>query len=171
MAYLRETIGGWLGWLPLSWLQNLAGTGLIVPLYHAVADLPLPHIQPLYPIRSTERFKVDIDWIQGRYRSITLRELTEQIHLGQPFRKPSFHLTFDDALRQVLPLSRWLREQGISATLFVNPDFIGNHGLMHRYKAALLISRIEQEENHRLREQLANMLGCSGKEVVVRLLS
>lgn len=171
MAYLRESVGSLMGLLPLGWLHRMAGTELIVPLYHAVSDLPLPHIQPLYPIRSTEQFKTDIAWIQSHYKPLSLSGLMEQTLSGKPIRERSFHLTFDDGLRQVLPLSGWLRRQGISATLFVNPGFVGNGNLMHRYKAALLISRLDNENDSQLRAQLAGLFNCNKEVVRDRLFS
>jgi peptidoglycan/xylan/chitin deacetylase (PgdA/CDA1 family) len=170
MAYIRETAGGLMGVVPLGWLHKMAHTKLIVPLYHTISDLPLPHIQPLYPVRSTEQFKTDIRWLLHKYQPVTLRQLTAQAHAGEPFSKPSFHLTFDDGLRQVLPLSKWLKEQGISATMFVNPSFMGNQGLMHRFQVALLITRLEDENDAHLRINLANALECGKEEVEKQLL-
>ncbi len=63
------------------------------------------------------------------------------------------HLSFDDGLRccreEIAPL---LLEEGVPATFFVNPAFIGNRELFYRYKAGIILQR-----QPRLRKELLAM--------------
>jgi peptidoglycan/xylan/chitin deacetylase (PgdA/CDA1 family) len=66
---------------------------------------------------------------------------------------PDFHLTFDDGLSEVyhtvLPI---LIEKGIPATVFVNSQFVDNRDLFYRYKAALLVDKLNQTPNETNKE-------------------
>lgn len=121
----------------IQWLQRQANMPLLLPFYHVVSDDTLPHIRHLYPVRTVRQFRDDLDFLLKYYRPITLREVVEA-----PASKssPSFHLTFDDGLREcydmVMPI---LLEKGVPATFFLNSAFIDNCDLMFRYKASLLI--------------------------------
>jgi peptidoglycan/xylan/chitin deacetylase (PgdA/CDA1 family) len=61
--------------------------------------------------------------------------------------KFSFHLTFDDGLSEVyhtvMPI---LIEKGVPATVFVNSQFVDNRDLFYRYKAALLVDKINRTQ-------------------------
>jgi peptidoglycan/xylan/chitin deacetylase (PgdA/CDA1 family) len=106
--------------------------------YHIVTDEETPHISSLYPIRSTQQFKDDLDWILRHFSPITLDELVTK----EQFSRPVFHLSFDDGLRQcsdtIKPI---LLEKGIPATFFINPDFVDNKQLMYRYIASLIAQK------------------------------
>jgi peptidoglycan/xylan/chitin deacetylase (PgdA/CDA1 family) len=107
--------------------------------YHIVTDDAAPHISSLYPIRSTQQFKDDLDWILRHFSPITLDELVTK----EQFSRPVFHLSFDDGLRQcsdtIKPI---LLEKGIPATFFINPNFVDNKQLMYRYIAGLIAQKI-----------------------------
>lgn len=103
--------------------------------YHIVTDDAAPHISSLYPIRSIQQFKDDLDWILRHFSPITLDELVTK----EQFSRPVFHLSFDDGLRQCSDtIKPVLLEKGIPATFFINPDFVDNKQLMYRYIAGLI---------------------------------
>jgi peptidoglycan/xylan/chitin deacetylase (PgdA/CDA1 family) len=63
----------------------------------------------------------------------------------KPLLKPSMILSFDDGLREVYDIiAPILVEKGIPATFFINPEFIDNKGLFFKYKANLVIDRLEK---------------------------
>ena len=106
---------------------------VLLPYYHLVSDKEHPfHYNYNFP--STKRFRKDLDYLLDHFDPISLEEL----HSGMNLRN-TFHLTFDDGLREcceiVAPI---LKEKGIPATFFINPAFVDNHDLFHRYKAAVL---------------------------------
>ncbi|MBK6993412.1 MAG: polysaccharide deacetylase family protein [Lewinellaceae bacterium] len=104
-----------------------------------MSDESPPHVRHLYPVRTERQFREDLDFLLKHFQPIDLQTLWEHVFEKRAFDRPVFHLTFDDGLREcydvVLPI---LLEKGISATFFLNPDFIDNQGLMYRYKASLL---------------------------------
>ena len=120
---------------PFSIDQLSAGSDLpvLLPFYHLVSDQDHP-FQYNYNFPTTRRFREDLDFLLDHFNPISLEEL----HAGRNL-KHSFHLTFDDGLCEcfdvVAPI---LKEKGVPATFFVNPAFVDNHDLFHRYKAAVL---------------------------------
>lgn len=136
LRFLANTIG-------CETLLKLSDKKLILPFYHSVSNRPLPHISPLYRHKSVSEFEADLDFILKHFTPVSLEEVHSFSKGDKQFSKPSFHLTFDDGLREVysevLPI---LQKKGIPATVFVNPDFVGNKALFFRYKAALLIDEL-----------------------------
>lgn len=106
---------------------------VLLPFYHLVCDEQHP-FQYNYDYPSTKRFEEDLDYLLQNFKPISLSDL----HKGKKLKK-GFHLTFDDGLRQcydvVAPI---LKQKGIPATFFVNPAFVDNHDLFHRYKVSIL---------------------------------
>jgi peptidoglycan/xylan/chitin deacetylase (PgdA/CDA1 family) len=125
-------------------LLKLSGKKLILPFYHSVSNYSLPHISPLYRHKSVSEFETDLDFLLKHFTPVSLQDVHGFSKGEKQFSKPSFHLTFDDGLREVysevFPI---LQKKGIPATVFVNPDFVGNKALFFRYKAALLINKLK----------------------------
>jgi peptidoglycan/xylan/chitin deacetylase (PgdA/CDA1 family) len=130
---------------------RLSGRKLILPFYHSVSNSSLPHISPLYRHKSVSEFEADLDFILKHFKPVSLEEVHAFSKKEKQFSTPSFHLTFDDGLREVysevFPI---LQKKGIPATVFVNPDFVGNKALFFRYKAALLIHKLENSRVDKL---------------------
>lgn len=123
-----------------SLLYN-AENKLLLPFYHLVVDNTPLYITHLYKPKTVQAFKQDLDVFLNHYQPITLAEVILINKEKQQLAKPSFHLTFDDGLRNfytdVAPI---LLEKGIPATIFLNTDFVDNKELFYRYKASLLIA-------------------------------
>jgi peptidoglycan/xylan/chitin deacetylase (PgdA/CDA1 family) len=139
--------------LPLRNLVAWSGQRVLVPFYHAISDEPLPHLAPLYPVRSQAQFSRDLDFLLRHFQPVDLPEIvalcghSQAVTGGQPIRprvdKPVFHLTIDDGLRSAgEAMADLLRAKGVPATLFVNSAFVGNRALMYRYTAALIVSHL-----------------------------
>ncbi len=125
----------------VGWQTVLKSTpSMLLPFYHVVSDQALPHIRN-YPYRNTTQFEAELDFLLRHYRPVALHDLLSE----SPGGKHCFHLSFDDGLREcaeiVAPI---LMRKGIPATFFVNPAFVGNRKLFHRYKASLLLSHSEK---------------------------
>ena len=133
--------------IPLSWLISASKQNLFLPFYHVVSDSPLPHIQHLYDAPTSRKFRTDLELLLKHFKPVSLRDLTEYAQANKEFDEPSFHLTFDDGLRQckevIVPI---LLEYGIPATFFVNPNFVGNQALFYRYQVSALLSSISKEK-------------------------
>lgn len=125
---------------PLPFLWRLSGQQLLAPVYHSVSDRPLPHLRHLYRVRSLQLFEKDLDTLLRHFQPLSATELLDILRDGEPPRKPSFFLSFDDGLREfhdlVAPL---LFRKGVPAVNFLNPAFLDNRELMFRNKASLLI--------------------------------
>lgn len=123
----------------MNQLVGLSGQKLVLPYYHLVSDEPPAHVEHLYEVKTIDEFKKDIEFLIKHFQPISLKELIE---LNKSGKKPStkcFHLTFDDGLKEIatviVPI---LKEYGVSATFFINTDFLDNKQLFYRFKASLL---------------------------------
>lgn len=108
--------------------------GVIFPFYHAVSNEPRVHYKHLFELRTVEAFQADLDYLQSNYRALSLEEA-----IAYDSNEPAFHLSFDDGFSECYELiAPILEERGLSATFFLNPEFLDNKGLMHRCKASVL---------------------------------
>jgi len=115
---------------------------VFLPFYHVVSNEKLPYVLN-YRYRNTSEFENELDFILKYYQPVSLDELIK----GEFKDEKNFHLSFDDGLRECFDvIAPMLLKKGIPATFFVNPAFIGNKKLFHRYKASLLISHIVGRE-------------------------
>jgi peptidoglycan/xylan/chitin deacetylase (PgdA/CDA1 family) len=114
---------------------------------HTVTDEYLPHINPIYKPKSVLEFKKDLEYILKYFEPVSVQEVLSHTNKEKIITKPSFHLSFDDGLKEiydvVLPI---LKSKGIPATVFINSDFVDNKDLFFRYKAALIANRIPNEK-------------------------
>ena len=125
--------------VPFSLLVKSPDKPPLLPFYHLVNDSDHP-FQYNYNFPSVRRFREDLDFLLKYFTPISLEELYQ----GRIPRN-AFHLSFDDGLRQCFELAApVLKEKGVPATFFVNPAFVDNSDLFHRYKAALLNKTFEQ---------------------------
>jgi peptidoglycan/xylan/chitin deacetylase (PgdA/CDA1 family) len=126
--------------LILKSLIKLSKQNVLLPFYHSVSDVQNDFSKHLYQPRTITQFKNDLDVFLKHYKPITLQELIQHNNGEHKQKSPCFHLTFDDGLHnfynEVTPI---LIEKGISATVFLNTDFVDNKDLFYRYKASLLI--------------------------------
>ena len=133
---------------------------LLLPFYHTVAVGEQAHIKHLYQLRSLKQFEEDLNYFQKYFQSISSDDL-----LNDKVDKPSFHLTFDDGLREIYHhIAPLLERRGIHATFFVNTSFVDNKGLFYRYKISLIIDAL-RESNHC---QIAHLLECENEYDVIR---
>jgi peptidoglycan/xylan/chitin deacetylase (PgdA/CDA1 family) len=117
-----------------------------LPVYHAISDDEMPHIQHLYTVKGTKAFINDLDFLLKYYTPVDYNEFQELSLRGMKPDKPSFLLSFDDGLKEfhdiIAPI---LLQKGIPAICFLNSAFIDNKHLFYRYKSSLLIDKIKKE--------------------------
>jgi len=155
-----------------SFLRKIAGQRFILPFYHAVSDAHLPHIDPLYPVKSVKEFTRDLDFLFTYYEPIDLATFVESKRAGRLSQKPHFLLSFDDGLRSfydtVAPI---LTEKGVPAICFLNSSFVDNKDLFFRYKTGLLIDSLLRDNQRKLATEFLSSLGFHGEpETILRKL-
>jgi peptidoglycan/xylan/chitin deacetylase (PgdA/CDA1 family) len=132
----------------LDFLIRLSGQKQILPFYHAVTDYPDPHLKSLSFYRSRLEFEKDLDFILENYRSIGLEEV------GKNFEETTFHLSFDDGLRECFHgIAPTLLEKKIGATFFINSAYVDNKRLFFRHKISLLLASLGPRELSYLADQ------------------
>lgn len=131
----------------LYYLIRHSGAPLLLPFYHAIADKPLPHIQKLYSLKTSNQFESELQTLLEFYEPIGLHELMKHVAEKKKIRKPSFFLSFDDGLsscyEMIFPL---LEKYNIKAAFFVNNAFVDNKELFYRHKVSLILNEIEDKE-------------------------
>lgn len=150
-------------------LMKISGQKLVMPFYHSVSDVYLPHISNLYQPKSSAGFEKDLDFILKHYEPVGL-DFIKKLDLHKA-DKPVFFLSFDDGLKEVHSIiAPILQRKGIPAAVFVNSAFVDNKALFFRYKASLLVDAFQK---HKLSDadkiQVAKVLDIPGsKDVAIR---
>lgn len=147
-------------------LPEISGIDLICPFYHAVSDTYLTHLNPLYTTFTPEEFISQLDYLGKFYEFIDADELNRFSKVGsEKSKKLKAFLSFDDGLKECSEIiSPILIEKGIPATFFVNPTFIDGEDIFYRYKAALLVDRIQNDLiDQTVADELKFMLGTEDK--------
>ncbi|WP_379101016.1 polysaccharide deacetylase family protein [Pedobacter alpinus] len=153
--------------------MKISGSRHLLPLYHTVSDIGLPHIKNLYTTKNTTEFRNDLDFFLKNYKSVAIDELINQLKENN-VREPIFNLTFDDGLKEIVEIiAPILLEKGVNATFFINSGFINNTSLFFRFKTSLLINKIKDKINSdNVIKQLKELLdGLSGETLTKKLLN
>ena len=130
----------------ITLFQAITKQKIALPFYHAVAEQPLPHIQHLYRVKTVQEFQKDLDFLLKHFEPIDAEALYH-FHVNKTVpKKPVFHLTFDDGLKEIDEIvAPILLQKGVPATFFVNSGFVDNRALFYRNHASLAISALLQE--------------------------
>ena len=106
-----------------------------LPFYHIVSNSKPEYIDS-YIIRSSFEFENELDYLLKHFKPVDLKTI-----VNSP-QKNLMHLTFDDGLKEchsvIAPI---LKRKGIPATFFINPNFVDNEDIFHRFKRTVLNSR------------------------------
>jgi peptidoglycan/xylan/chitin deacetylase (PgdA/CDA1 family) len=133
--------------IPTRIVIKITGQKVIFPFYHAISDEEIIHIKHLYKVRNSKAFEKDLDFMLGNFTPIDYNTLIYNITNGQSFKENSFLLTFDDGLREfhdiVAPV---LLRKGVPAICFLNSDFIDNREMFFRYKASVLVEKVNSSK-------------------------
>ncbi len=135
------------GLFPLNFLRFLAKRDFIIINYHSISGAdPDPLINKnIY--RTEKEFISDIRYYKKEFNIISLFDVLDLIIENKPLPKNSLLLTFDDGLKSVFDIIRpILKEQNVTATFFLNPNFIDNKDLHFQRKKNLLLSQVSDEE-------------------------
>lgn len=138
---------------------------LIHVFYHAVSDDYLPHINPIYRPKTSAEFVEDIDFLLRHFRPVDIYDVLRHANGEKIIDFPAFHLSFDDGLESVYRVAApVLTQKGVPATIFVNSAFVDNAALFYRYKAALLIDRLQAGAGEETLRQIDEKLAAAGLE-------
>lgn len=155
---IRTTTGFLARPWPVHALVAATRQQLILPFYHTVSDERLPHLAHLLHIRNVKTFRKDLDFLLRHFEPVDAATLVNMAATRIPLRKPAFHLSFDDGLKEVYTIvAPLLKEKGIPATFFVNSGFIGNRDIFYRFKVSLLLERMP-EITKKVRKSVTTLL-------------
>lgn len=125
IAFIAEQI-------PFTVLRGRTKYPPVLPFYHTVSNTPLQHIDS-YPVRTEKQFEKELDFLLRHFKAVDLETIIQ---------KPGYnymHLSFDDGLKECYTvIAPILLKKGIPATFFVNPGFVDNQKIFHRFKKTLL---------------------------------
>ena len=128
-------------------LVHRTGTDLIFPFYHTVSDEFLPHIHPLYSPKTINEFLQDLDFLLKHFQPVDMETAFSHCKKERQLGKPSFHLSFDDGLREVYDIiTPILYNKGVPFSVFLNSDFVNNRNLFFRHREVLLNQSIDPEK-------------------------
>lgn len=159
--------------ISLNALIKISNQKLLLPLYHTVSDDKLLHIQNLYKVKTINEFKNELYFIVRYFYSVPISDVISIYKGEKKDERPVFHLTFDDGLKEARTIiAPILLEKGIHATFFVNPGFIDNKSLFYRFKASLIINKLNKKK---VRVptilEIKQLLNCdSENEIIPKLL-
>jgi len=132
-----------------------------LPFYHVVSNQKLPHILN-YPYRNVSEFEKELDFFLKHFKPVSLDELMNNNNNSSKI----FHLSFDDGLRECTKvIAPVLKRKGIPATFFINPGFVGNKQLFHKYKASLILSELQNKPN-KTAEKILQENNLSGSKIL-----
>ena len=159
----KETLTNFVSAIPLSILEKLAYTNLIISYYHTVSNDQITHIKHLYQYKNIAQFKEDIDFIVKNYTPISLRELLDFTKSGVRLPKKALLVTFDDGLREVHEIiAPILLDKGVPATFFLNSAFIDNRVLCYQHKASIIAEQFTKLNNLSLKKKIIALLLDNG---------
>jgi len=147
-----------------------SGLEVIFPFYHTISDSELLHVKHLYPLRNTEQFKEDLDYLLKYFQPVKMSEFLQDKMPLDP-KRPPMVLSFDDGLIQcyedLMPI---LISKGVPATFFVNNAFIDNRAMFFRFKVSLLVEEIDKIPEEQIR-RAAQILHCEVRDIRKRLMT
>lgn len=144
--------------VPLRLLTSGSHLPVLLPFYHLVSDDQKPWRRN-YDYPGVKKFEEELDFLLAHFKPVALDELLSGRNLSG-----CFHLSFDDGLREcaeaVVPV---LKRKGVPATFFINPSFVDNRDLFHRYKASEIVALLQQRNiNLNLQQTYADLESLDG---------
>lgn len=113
---------------------------LRVVLYHGLGDRSSPCMSSLADEISAEVFETHLDWMQERYRFVSLDEALTAVTNGAVEDRPLACITFDDGLASLYTQAQGLlARRQIPASVFLNTSAVGNGTLLWQHGLSYLI--------------------------------
>ncbi|MDP1727167.1 MAG: polysaccharide deacetylase family protein [Bacteroidota bacterium] len=149
----------WLPFTPLAALNKQHS--LFVPIYHAITEERLIHLEHILPYgsKNSRQFEQDMDLLLKNLKPISYDDLLACYRENKPVPPKSFIITFDDGLRQTYENApEIMLRKGIPAIFYLNTAVIDNKALLHRYKASILLEYIKLQNSESLIKKVQEIL-------------
>ena len=144
-----------------SKILTLAPHSVIFPFYHAVSDQVVPHLKNLYRVQGVKDFEKSIDGLLNCMNPLSVEDAIRNFK-KRSYGKPSFHLSFDDGLRETKDIiAPILLKKGIPATFFITAGFTNNKILFHRHKASLIVEKLKTSNSNIVQKRIGSILNIS----------
>jgi peptidoglycan/xylan/chitin deacetylase (PgdA/CDA1 family) len=144
MNAIATTLAEGAAWVPMKWVRPISGVSLVVPFYHMVSDVHVPHVSNLYRFRSVAEFTADLEFFVRQFEPVSLFDIVEALDWKRSLPRSCFHLTFDDGFTEVYEtVAPILEKFGVPATFFLNTGFLDGGGLAHYNAISVLLDRDE----------------------------
>lgn len=145
---IKHIISSISAFLPIEKLILPNRHRFILPFWHAVSDVPLPHLSHLYSVPTISAFERDLDFMLLNYKSASVNDIFSHATTNGKPAENLFFPSFDDGLAEcyhvIAPI---LKRKGIRAAFFINPTFVDNKMLFHRHKASLILNFINKQKS------------------------
>lgn len=129
--------------LPLAAYRRLYPRTPLGFFYHLVSDEQLPHIQHLYPYKSTAAFEADLLWLKANTNLIGYPELLGYICDQATLPTTAAYISFDDGFRECYDVARpLLLKHRVPCIFFLTTDWIDNRDLFFRSKVSLILDHL-----------------------------
>jgi peptidoglycan/xylan/chitin deacetylase (PgdA/CDA1 family) len=156
-AILRRMMARMASRIPFGLQRRLAPTPVLLPYYHMVSDVPVPHFDHVFPhYPNVRQFEAHIDLFLRRCVPVDLKSIVDHLDGVRPLPDRAFHLSFDDGYREmhdvVMPI---LRRKGVTATFFLNTVSLDNRKFMFYNKMSAAMDRLRPGDP--LRAQIARL--------------
>jgi len=83
------------------------------------------------------------------FQAVSLNEFMEK-----PYKKGTFHLSFDDGVKECTSIiAPILKQKGIPATFFINPAFVDNKTIFHKFLSSAICDFLHDKKEAHLIEE------------------
>ena len=147
----------------MSVWHRLLDVDLVLPYYHAVSDVELPHISGIYKFRNLRQFKMDVEFLLRHYVPVGLQDVIAHLDGIRPLPEHCFLLTFDDGFREVYDvIAPVLYSKGVPAVFFLATSVIDNRALLYPQKKSLVVDAMVSAHDRYDKGQLVQCLANGG---------
>ena len=158
----KNAIGRIGTYIPIDLMYKISGTSIFIPYYHMVSDQDVVHVKHLYRYKDVKFFKSDIEYYCNNHTIVTLLDIIKHLYNDIKLPRKPLLLTFDDGFREmheiVFPI---LKQKGVQAVFFINPNFIDNKDMCYLNKASIIVEKLNQCINNRLLLKIKDILCIS----------
>ncbi len=128
-------------YIPLTAYRRLRPHNPLGFFYHAISDIPLPHLKHLYPSKTSAEFEQDLLSLKQQYTLLDYSNLAESLNRRIP--ESSAFLSFDDGFAECYTVVRpLLLKHRIPCLFFLATDWIDNRGMYYRGKMSLVLEKL-----------------------------
>ena len=160
--------------IPFAVWHKISGIRLVVPTWHIVSDIEVPHVSGLYSFKNVGQFKADLEFFLRHYSPVTEQDVIRHLYEDGPLPPRCVLLTFDDGFREIYDVvAPLLRASGAPAIFFLTTSAIDNQHLCFPQKKSLLLSALAARQSVTARDEASRLLSvagvCNGPDLAPRI--